>query len=92
MLVFGHSHKIIMFKILTPEDVKKMTKEEMENLASRMYNPIRCGGAGYDEDDKYYLIIGGQKRNAKEINLIIREMNPKWSDEDLKYHFLDEDK
>lgn len=81
-----------MSNALTPEDIKKMTQEEKEDLASRMYSPLRCGGAGYDENGKYYLILGGQRRNTKEVNQIIREMNPKWSDEQLKDHFLDEDK
>jgi len=31
-----------------------MTKEEKLSLASRMFNPIRCGGAGYDENGKSY--------------------------------------
>jgi hypothetical protein len=81
-----------MSNALTPEDLAKLTQEEKEELASRMYNPIRCGGAGYDENGKYYLILGGKRRNAKEINQIKREMNPKWSEEDLKPYLLDEDK
>lgn len=81
-----------MSKVLTPEMLSKMTQEEKEDLASRMYNPIRCGGAGYDENGKYYLVIGGVRRNAKEINQIKREMNPKWTEEDLKPYLLDEDK
>ncbi len=80
---------------MNEEEIKvkilSMTQEEKEDLASRMYNPIRCGGAGY-EDGKYYLILGGKKCFSKEINQIIREMNPKWTDEDLKHHFVDEDK
>jgi hypothetical protein len=80
-----------MSKVLTPEDIAKMSKEEKLDLASRMYSPLRCGGAGYDENGKYYLILGGVKRNAKEINDIIREMNPRWSDEDLKPFLKDED-
>ena len=81
-----------MSKVLTAEDVAKMTKEEREKIASHMYNPLRCGGGGYDENGKYYLILGGKRCNAKEINQIIRDMNPKWSEENLKPHFLDEDK
>lgn len=78
--------------ILTPEQIKEMTPEEKKDLASRMYNPIRCGGAGYDESGKYYLIIGGKRRFAKEINQIKREMNPTWSEEALKPYLLDENK
>jgi hypothetical protein len=81
-----------MSKSLTAEDIKNMTQEEKEDLASRMYNPLRCGGAGYDENGKYYLILGGKRCNAKEINQIKREMNPKWSEEALKPYLLDEDK
>ena len=84
-----------MTTLLTPEQVlekyQKMTLEERKDLASRMLNPLRCGGSGY-ENGKRYLILGGQKRFAKEVNHIIREMNPKWSDEELKPYFVDEDK
>jgi hypothetical protein len=80
----------------TPNDIQNvianMSQEEREDLASRMYCPLRCGGAGYDENGKYYLILGGKQHNAKEVNQIIRDMNPKWSDESLKPYFLDEDK
>lgn len=79
-------------QVLTKEDLAKMTQEEKEDLASRMLNPLRCGGAGYDESGKRYLVLGGKRCNAKEVNQIIREMNPKWSDEALKPYFLDEDK
>jgi len=78
--------------MITPEDIAKMTPEERKDLASRMYNPLRCGGAGYDENGKYYLVLSGKRRNAKEVNQIIREMNPRWTDEQLQPHFLDEDK
>lgn len=74
------------------EAIAKMTPEEKKDLASRMFNPLRCGGAGYDADGKYYLVLGGVRRNTKEINQIIREMNPKWSEEQLKPYLLDEDK
>jgi hypothetical protein len=73
------------------EILSKMTHEEKMHLASRMYNPIRCGGAGW-EDGKYYLILGGKKCFAKEINDVIRKMNPKWSDEELRSNFHDEEK
>jgi hypothetical protein len=71
--------------------IANMTPEERKDLASRMYNPLRCGGAGYDENGRYYLILGGKKCFAKEINQVIREMNPRWSDEQLKDHFVPED-
>lgn len=67
--------------------IANMTQEE---LASHMYNPIRCGGSGY-ENGKSYLILGGKKCFAKEVNQVIRDMNPKWSDESLKDHFMNED-
>lgn len=76
---------------LTKEDVAKMTQEEREYLASRMFSPLRCGGAGY-QDGKYYLVLGGKRCFAKEINKIIRDMNSKWSDEALKPYLYDEDK
>jgi hypothetical protein len=78
--------------MITPEDIAKMTPEQKQDIASRMYSPIRCGGAGYDENGKYYLVLGGKRRNAKEVNQIIREMNPRWTDDQLKDHFLDEGK
>lgn len=34
-----------------------MSQEEKLDLASKMYNPIRCGGAGY-ENGRYYLSLG----------------------------------
>lgn len=80
-----------MTKPLALEDLAKMTKEEQEYIASRMYNPLRCGGGGY-ENGKYYLILGGKKCFAKEINDIKRQMNPTWTDEDLAPYFVDEDK
>ena len=63
----------------------------LNDLAFIMFNPIRCGGSGY-EDGKYYLILGGKKRFAKEVNQIIRDMNPSWSDDALRPYLLDEDK
>lgn len=78
-------------KVLTREDLAVMMPEEKGEIISRMYSPLRCGGSGYDENGKYYLIIGGKRRNIKEINQIRREMNPKWSEEDLKPYLLDED-
>jgi len=73
-------------------DLKNLTLEEKQKLADAMFKPLRCGGAGYDENGKYYLIIGGVRRYTKEINQIIREMNPAWSEEALKPHLYDEDK
>lgn len=67
-------------------------QEKIKDIASHMFNPLRCGGMGYDESGKCYLILGGKRRNAKEVNDIIRQMNPKWSDEKLKPYFMDEDK
>lgn len=93
MVISIYEHFILKhMKTSIQEHLKKLTQEQREEIASRMYNPIRCGGAGYDENGKYYLIIGGKRRNAKEINQIIREMNPKWSDEALAPYFLDEGK
>lgn len=81
-----------MTKSITPEELAKLTDEEKKEIASRMFSPIRCGGSGYDENGKYYLVLGGVQRNAKEVNQIIRKMNPKWDDESLKPYLLDEDK
>ena len=75
---------------ITVEDIKKMTIEQQKDIASRMYRPLRCGGSGY-ENGKYYLILGGKKCFAKEINQNIRDNNPKWSDEQLKPFFYSED-
>ena len=70
--------------------MSKFTKEELQKLASSMLNPLRCGGGDYDEDGNYYLILGGIKRNVKEVNLIIKKMNPTWSDEALEPYLLKE--
>jgi hypothetical protein len=65
---------------------------KLEELAANMLNPLRCGGAGYDKDGKYYLMLGGKQCNAKEANQIIRQMNPTWSEESLKPYLLNEDR
>lgn len=75
---------------LTKNLISSMINEDLKLLASKMFNPLRCGGACYDEDGNYYLIIGGIKRNVKEINLIIKKMNPAWSDEALEPYFCKE--
>lgn len=38
------------------------------------------------------FLWGGKKCFAKDINNIIRAMNPTWTDEQLSSHFVDEDK
>jgi 8-oxo-dGTP pyrophosphatase MutT (NUDIX family) len=57
-----------MSKVLSQEDIARMTQEERKELASHMYNPVKiCSPV-----------------SAKEHNRIIREANPKWSDEALR--------
>lgn len=72
---------------ITKEMIAAMTKEERENLASHMYNPIKCGGLTYDEKGRPMYIHGGIPRTPKEHNNLIRAANPKCSDEALAPYF-----
>jgi hypothetical protein len=72
--------------------IRAMTPEELKDLASRIFCPIRCGGCHYDNNGKIIYIIGGKPHNSKQFNDVLRSYNPKWSDEQLKPYFLDEDK
>jgi hypothetical protein len=71
----------------TKEMIANMTKEELKELASHMFNPIRCGGLTYDEKGRPMYIHGGIPRTPKEHNDFIRAANPKWSEENLKPYF-----
>lgn len=57
-------------KTITPEDIKRMTPEQLKQLAASMYNPVKICNA--------YL-------PSKVHNDIIRQANPTWSDEKLPY-------
>lgn len=79
-------------KVLTSEDLAKMTPEDKKKLAESMFNPVRCGGCDYDEKGRPWYVHGGIRRSPKEHNDIIRAANPTWSEEALKPYLLaDED-
>jgi hypothetical protein len=78
-------------KVLTKEDIAKMTPEERVDLASRMFCPVKCGGCDYDEKGRPWYVHGGIHRSPKEHNDIIRAANPKWSEEALKPYLLPEE-
>lgn len=44
---------------------KEHTDEEMRELAKRMVNPLRCGGA-WTEDGQWYYIFMGSKLNEEQ--------------------------
>ena len=47
-----------MGKTITEEMLKKMTKEEREELVKHLISPIRCGGLDYIDGKPFYRIGG----------------------------------
>lgn len=81
---------------MTPEDIKKMTQEEREDLASRMLNPVKwCGSSYVDENGVRWYMHGKVKKTYQEHRDIVngwrRAANPKWSEEALKPYLLPEE-
>lgn len=65
-----------MNKILTGEDVAKMTPKQKQDLASRMFNSVKFCGSNL---------------SSKEKNNIIISANPRWSRESLNYYLFNEE-